>query len=282
LDRADRAYAVLEQRPATYLRAARAGDGKYVLEVQDGSTEQRSQAARPVLLADLVAAFGAYLRQGDDWRSRFEWQGMDSAPPRRHFPSLAPGWRWGPVSADSRPQPLTAADDKVIADPDAGQAWVPLELPGAIRFSVVLLGATALAILLAVFGAHSPSLLSVGVLGALICGVFGLMSLGTGVMARGRGLRLDQEGFAIVSRRRTQRHAWGDVAEFSVVKSMRGNPLVGYTLRNRTLRTGQDYISRLQWGVSDVDGVMPSVPTVRPEALTAALESWRVRFQDRA
>jgi len=283
LYRADIGYAVLELRPATFLRAARAGVERYMLEVQVGSAEQHFQTARPVPLEDLVAAFSAYLRQEDGWRSRFGWQGMDLEPPRRRFASLTHGWRRGPATADSRRlwQRLTGADDPLIADPDAGQAWLSLDLPGAIRVGIVLLGATALAILVAVFGGRSHALLSVGLLGAVICGIFGLISLGTGVMARGRGLRLDREGFAIVSRRRTQRHAWGDVAEFSIAKSLRGNPLVGYTLREHVQRTHQNNVSRRSWGISDVDGVVPDVPTIRPEALAATLESWRVRYQDR-
>jgi hypothetical protein len=172
-------------------------------------------------------------------------------------------------------------DDQMIADPDARQAWVPLDLPHAIRIGLVLLGMTALAILLVVYGHYGQSraLVAVGLLGATLCGVFGLVTLGTGLTARGRGMRLDREGFAIVGRRRTVRHAWADVAEFSVVHGLRGTPLVGYTLRDGISRTHLDNVSRWLWGVADADGVVPNAPAVRPEALTAALESWRIRHQ---
>lgn len=74
LDMADLAYAILEQRPGTYLRAAPAGDGTYVLEILDGSPDQHFWSANTVPLDDVVAAFEAYLRQEEEWRSRYKWQ----------------------------------------------------------------------------------------------------------------------------------------------------------------------------------------------------------------
>jgi hypothetical protein len=81
LESAERDYAILEQDAETYLQTAPNGRGAYQLEFRDGSEDQHLQALHPLQLDDLIAAFGAYLRQDAGWRSPYEWKKLDITPP---------------------------------------------------------------------------------------------------------------------------------------------------------------------------------------------------------
>jgi hypothetical protein len=99
-------FAILELRPSTYIQAATDDEGSFVVEYRDGSSDDHFRAARAMRLEDVIAAFQSYLRQDDQWRSRFEWEKLDlssggasPAPPGQR-PTTGRGRRRGrPVAA---------------------------------------------------------------------------------------------------------------------------------------------------------------------------------------
>jgi len=165
----------------------------------------------------------------------------------------------------------------VIADPDAGHAWIPVDGRRPIRMCAMSLGMTAVSSVGVVTG-QSLEVRAGGLLGVLFFGAGAILLLRYGVTARGRGLRLDRDGFAIVGWRRKPRHAWADIANFSIVQVSGSTRVVGFVLEDHVPRTLLIDANR---SLAGVDGTLPSALAVRPEALAAALDAWRIRYRER-
>jgi hypothetical protein len=72
-------FAILGDEPDTYIQCAEQPEPPYgyILEYQDGSTDRHYQAAGPVTLDQVIAAFHKYLRRDSSWRSDFRWERKD-------------------------------------------------------------------------------------------------------------------------------------------------------------------------------------------------------------
>jgi hypothetical protein len=139
------------------------------------------------------------------------------------------------------------------------------------------LGMTAVSSLAVVSG-QSLVARAGGLLGVAFFGAGAILLLWYGVTARGRGLCLDRDGFALVGWRRKPRHAWADIAKFSIVQVSAFTRVVGFALEDHVPRT---HLIDANRSLAGVDGTLPSALAVRPEALAAALEAWRIRYRER-
>jgi hypothetical protein len=137
----DDTFAVLELRPSTYIQTATEDDGSFVVEYRDGSSDKHFRAARPMRLDDVIAAFQSYLRQDDQWRSRFEWERLDlesgdapPAPPGQR-PTAGRGRRRG------RPVAARRGDDRAWLSGGCLTVFYAVLVPLAVVLTVVLLRA---------------------------------------------------------------------------------------------------------------------------------------------
>jgi hypothetical protein len=84
-------YAILASDPDSYLQTSVAGEGGFLLEFQQGSTDQHYRASRTVSLDQTLRAFRSYLSQDGRWRTALDWQRLhlaaaDQTPSARRGP----------------------------------------------------------------------------------------------------------------------------------------------------------------------------------------------------
>lgn len=70
-------FAILEQSEMTYMQTSGNVTDGFVIEYQEGSTDEHYKADEKVPLDKLVLAFQSYAAGTDAWRSMFEWERMD-------------------------------------------------------------------------------------------------------------------------------------------------------------------------------------------------------------
>lgn len=87
-------FAILSPNELTFIQTMNTDDEGFVVEYQDGSTEEHYAALNPPHeVEDIVAAFVAYAAGEDDWKTIFTWEQMLLTPADFCLVSvMAPGY----------------------------------------------------------------------------------------------------------------------------------------------------------------------------------------------
>ncbi len=73
-------FAILERDKQTYIQAAGDEATGFVVEYQDGDTDQHFKATREkISLSDVVKAFSSYAAGDGAWKGMFQWAKLDEA-----------------------------------------------------------------------------------------------------------------------------------------------------------------------------------------------------------
>ncbi len=73
-------FAILERDEQTYIQAAGDGEAGFVLEYQDGDTEQHFRATRErISLSEVTKALSSYAAGDGAWKGMFEWARLDES-----------------------------------------------------------------------------------------------------------------------------------------------------------------------------------------------------------
>ena len=78
----DRTFAILSLTDSDYMQTSPEDEGSFLLEYQDGSPDEHFRVPEPVALEGVVGAFQSFRRRDGEWRSGFQWERVDLAPPR--------------------------------------------------------------------------------------------------------------------------------------------------------------------------------------------------------
>jgi len=73
-------FAILERDKQSYIQAAGDGEAGFIVEYQDGDTDQHFTATREkVPLSEVVKAFQSYAAGDGAWKGMFEWAKLEEA-----------------------------------------------------------------------------------------------------------------------------------------------------------------------------------------------------------
>ena len=70
-------YAILSHDELTYVQAAGTSEDGFVLEYQEGDTEEHFACPDRLLLNQITTAFIAYAKGDASWRSAFRWEKLE-------------------------------------------------------------------------------------------------------------------------------------------------------------------------------------------------------------
>jgi hypothetical protein len=85
-------FAILSHDDLTYLQTSRMTNDRFVLEYQEGATDEHFACPDQLTLEQVTSAFLAYARGDESWRTTFRWQKENVKDRSGCLGLLALGW----------------------------------------------------------------------------------------------------------------------------------------------------------------------------------------------